>query len=453
MTLMVIHGLRVTMKYVVDNNGSLSFQRAVPKALQRRYPKKLIRVPLPRVQSIDQLKAIVDELKNETTQLFRLMKDDPQMLPAEAKRAVNAVFKNLGIKIDPDGKVSDQDRGMFEDAYAAKFDQDVSNIGHWKVTQRFLSGDYSLLLSECPEVYLKVKAIDLESKAGQRVVRDWNRFLGLTGDMSLQQLNREQIRSYVQKRLNQGAKTGTVRRELNTLRASVALALLERKLVHVNPFEGIVIPKEGSDASEKVILTTEELVLILTEAFKQGDQLRLLAVVLSHTGMRIAEAVGLRKSDCKVSSGIRYLLLEPHDARTLKTKNSRREIPIVGLAEQAIDRLMQSISRDEPLFGNYVRDGAAKSNSASGAINKWMRQVTGNDQATSHCFRHTLEDMMREANVPKPIQTAIGGWGKTDMSDNYGKGYSLRVKKEALEAALAPLCSSVTNASETYEFE
>lgn len=439
MALIDIQGLRIDMKYVVDNNGSLSFQRAVPKALHSRYPKKLIKIPLPRVQSVDQLKAIVDGLENETTQLFRLMRDDPQMLPADSKRAVNAVFKNLGIVVDPNGKVSDQDRELFEDAYAEQFDRDVSNFGHWRVTQRFLWGEYSLLLSECADLYLKVKAIHSESKAGQRIVRDWNRFLEAVGDVSVQQLNREQIRSYVDRRLEQGAKTGTVRRELNSLRASVSLALLERQLNYVNPFEGIVIPKEGSDVSEKAVFTIDELSLILAEALKINDQLRLIAVLMSHTGMRIAEVVGLRRSDCKVSSGVSYVLVEPHDARTLKTKTSKREIPIVGLALQAIDVLMQGCKKDEPLFGLYVKDGRVNANSASGAINKWLRRVTGNGKVSSHCFRHTMKDMLMEANVPKSVQTAIGGWGSSDISDNYGKGYSLRVKKEALEAALKPL--------------
>jgi integrase len=364
------------------------------------------------------------------------------MLPTESKRAVNAVFKNLGIKVDPNGKVSDQDREKFEDAYAEKFDHDLSNMGHWRVAQRFMSGEFSLLLSECPELYLAVKAIDRGSKAGQRIVRDWNRFLDMTGDLSVQQVSRDEIRTYVLKRLDQGAKTGTVRRELNSLRASVTLALLERKLNYINPFEGIVIPKEGSDVSQKAVFRAEELSLILGRAFEVNDELRLLAVVMSHTGMRIAEAVGLRRSDCKVSSGIRYLLIEPHGARSLKTKTSKREVPIVGLAEQAIDSLLQVGGREgAPLFTSYLKDGRVNANSASGALNKWLRQVTGNERVSSHCFRHTLKDLLMEANVPKSVQTAIGGWGSSDIADNYGKGYSLRVKKEALEAALKPISS------------
>jgi integrase len=446
MTLIVIHGLRVTMKYVVDNNGSLTFQRAVPQQIRCRYPKKLIKVPLPRDLSVDELKAVVDELEKETTQLFRLMRNDPDMLPAESKRAVNAVFKHLGIKIDPNGKISESDQAMFEDAYAENFGKDLTKVGHWRITQRFLWGEYSLLLSECAEIYLKVKAIDVDSKAGLRIVRDWNRFLELVGDMSVQQLHREQIRDYVTRRLDQGAKTGTVRRELNTLRASTTLAFLERKLNYVNPFEGIVIPREGSDEKRKEIFAPKELKSIFTEALAKRSEIGLLAVLMSHTAMRIGEAVGLRRSDCKESSGIRYIRVEPHGSRTLKTETSRREIPLVGMALQALDDLLQMTKGSEFLFPRYATSEMVKADTASASLNKWLRRVTGNPDVSSHCFRHTLEDLMREANVPKPIQTAIGGWGKTDMSDNYGKGYSLRMKKEALEAALASLRSSVNNA-------
>jgi hypothetical protein len=174
-------------------------------------------VPLPRGASVHQLNHVVDKLVADTDQLFQLMWDDYQMMPAEAKRAVNAVFKSLGIKIDPNSVISESEREMFADAYCEKMGSDQTNTGVWRVAQRFLWGEYSLLLSECPEIYINVKGVNPSSKAGLRIVRDWNRFLELNGDMSIQQLNRDQIRTYVSTRLEEGAKTGTVRRELNTL--------------------------------------------------------------------------------------------------------------------------------------------------------------------------------------------------------------------------------------------
>jgi hypothetical protein len=46
---------------------------------------------------------------------------------------------------------------------------------------------------------------------------------------------------------------------------------------------------------------------------------------------------------------------------------------------------------------------------------------------TTHCFRHTMRDRLREVEAPHDIQHAIGGWGKQDQGDKYGRGYKLDV--------------------------
>ena len=234
----------------------------------------------------------------------------------------------------------------------------------------------------------------------------------------------------------------------------MATALLERKLISVNPFDDVSIPKEGLDAKKKSVLSLDELRTALKTAMSMDDDLRLLAVLMSHTGMRIGEAAGLRRSDCKKSGDITYVRVEPHDLRGLKTETSKREIPIVGRAKEALASLLRQSEGQEYLFGRYAYQGEVRADAASASLNKRIRRVTNNQTLSSHCFRHTIEDLMIEANVPKPVQTAIGGWGKSDMSDNYGKGYSLRVKKESLEAALLPLNAKADDRAEAaYEPE
>ena len=227
MAYIAIQALGVVMRYVVNNNGALYFQRAIPRELQTRYPKKLIRVPLGTSPSVDTIQYRVQQLTEDTNRMFEAMRSDAQMLPADAKRAVNMIFSNLGIKIDPNGVVSDTDIEKFEDAYAEAVDMDPTRTGAYRITQRFLHGDFALLLSECAELYLRVRGLEADTAAHNRVVRDWNRFLESTGDQSIQTLTRDQIREYIKKRRAQGAKTGTVRRELNTLRAGTRAALLD----------------------------------------------------------------------------------------------------------------------------------------------------------------------------------------------------------------------------------
>ncbi len=44
-----------------------------------------------------------------------------------------------------------------------------------------------------------------------------------------------------------------------------------------------------------------------------------------------------------------------------------------------------------------------------------------------------MRDRLRHANAPKPIQDAIGGWGREDIGDAYGLGYALEKLKGWLD--------------------
>ncbi len=440
MATITVRTLKVTMKYVVNNNGSLYFQRAIPTDLRKRFPKKLIRVSLGKDRTVDTLQAMVDRLASDTDRMFEVMRNDQLMMPAESKRAVKMLFSALGIQIDPNGQVKDTDIEKFENAYAEAFDQDPVNTGAFRVAQRFIHGHYALLLSECAELYIRVKSLVKDRKDYQRVVRDWNRFLELSGDSTIQEISREKIRQYVENRLAEGVKTGTVRRELNTLRAGVRVAILERRLNFTNPFDSIAIPNESRDSVKKDTFSIESLKKVLTEALSVGDGLRLMAIIQMHTGMRIGEAVGLRTKDLHFDSDIPYVAIVPHESRSLKTVTSIRAVPLVGHAKLALSGYLTSLAPGHTfLFPRYANEHKVRADSASAAMAKWLKTLGLPEKATSHCFRHTLEDLLRDANVPKSTQRAIGGWGATDMVDNYGKGTSLRIKCDALNDALKDL--------------
>ena len=78
-----------------------------------------------------------------------------------------------------------------------------------------------------------------------------------------------------------------------------------------------------------------------------------------------------------------------------------------------------------------IKQGACNANSVSAIINKWLRSQGA--EHTSHEFRHTTADRLRDVGCPKEIIEQIGGWSKSDMSQSYGQGYSLRRTIEWLE--------------------
>ena len=62
------------------------------------------------------------------------------------------------------------------------------------------------------------------------------------------------------------------------------------------------------------------------------DELRWLIALISDTGMRLAEATGLLVQDIRVDTEVSYVVVQSHSWRPLKTKGSKRHIPLVGKA-------------------------------------------------------------------------------------------------------------------------
>ena len=159
---------------------------------------------------------------------------------------------------------------------------------------------------------------------------------------------------------------------------------------------------------------------------EKDDELRWLLALLSDTGMRLGEAVGLLKSDIKISTDIPYLEIKPHQWRTLKTKGSERTIPLIGSSLWACKRILNR--KDESIFAfpRYTTHSNCNANSASAALNKWLKEQLTNPYQV-HGFRHSLRDRLREVECPTDVVDRIGGWITSGVGQSYGKGYPLGV--------------------------
>ena len=65
---------------------------------------------------------------------------------------------------------------------------------------------------------------------------------------------------------------------------------------------------------------------------EHDDDMRWLIALISDTGMRLAEAAGLNIDDIRLDEDIPYVDIKPHPWRSLKTKDSQRQVPLVGIA-------------------------------------------------------------------------------------------------------------------------
>ena len=93
--------------------------------------------------------------------------------------------------------------------------------------------------------------------------------------------------------------------------------------------------------------------------------------LLGETGCRLAEIVGLRLEDIDLDNDQIYI--RPNQARRLKTRNSKRTLPLVGYAKVAMEEALKH-SDEEWLFPRYIKDGKCKADHASAALNKWIKK-------------------------------------------------------------------------------
>ena len=133
-----------------------------------------------------------------------------------------------------------------------------------------------------------------------------------------------------------------------------------------------------------------------------------MVALISDSGMRLSEAAGLAREDIVLDADIPHVIIRPHPWRRLKTKGSKRILPLVGASLSAAKRAVEASQHSPYLFPRYCNNRDCKANSASAALNKWLKQTIG-DGYVMHSFRHSMRDRLRALNCPSEMIDQIGG--------------------------------------------
>ncbi len=438
---------RILVKYLVNNNGLPYYQRKVPDDLVSRLGKKLLKFKLDPKNGMPAKQ--VANLARTHDMLFKAYRGNPDLIIPEKKLSALLILQEHGLK-EGDGNIRlvfGQNEGWdINDQphldYFYHFIEGLDREGKLTEVDRLalhaLKNPLPTFLSEILDIYFENhpegKGYDPEFRC--KAKRDWNRFIEIVGDCPADQLNRDMARQYVESRESEGKKSGTVQRELNNLRAIVAVAVLEGAINISNPFERIR-PTKRDDAKKRLSYTFDELALIRSKCLEINDDIRHLILIEMYTGARIGEIVGLRKQDCVFVQKVPCLQITAYDKRTLKTSNSNRVIPLIPEAQEVVLRAIRQ-SETEALFPRYNNlVDKPRADSASTYASKWLKDLTLSDK-TTHTFRHTMRDLFRNANITKDLQDEIHGGAKQNIADTYGEGSSVKRKLAAVRKAWNP---------------
>lgn len=228
------------------------------------------------------------------------------------------------------------------------------------------------------------------------------------------------LRQWLQEK---GLSNSSVQRTFGVIKAVINFAINEHGLDLKNPFANVYLPT-AYDKKQRHPLKPEQLKALQRSCYDIDDDIRHLVALISDTGLRLAEAAGLLVEDLVTDCEHPHIVVRPYEHRSLKTQSSARTVPLVGAALWAANRV-KATANSVYCFPRYNKSSSTNSNSASAAINKWIKTIAG-PLALVHGMRHSFRDRLRAVEAPLDMIDQLGGWTLQSVGQGYGDGYQLQ---------------------------
>ncbi|WP_198912331.1 tyrosine-type recombinase/integrase [Parvularcula mediterranea] len=298
----------------------------------------------------------------------------------------------------------------------------------------------AITVSEAFEVYVEKIAFDDQFNKSDAQRRSWEKtkrtsigyFIERVGDVPLGSITRElatEYRDWWQDRLRpkdpatKPVTPNTANRHIGNIRS---LYLRYHKYVGkpdiVDPFKGFFFA--GKSEVKRAAFSDD---WVRDRILKPGlfdslnVELRTIFFLLIETGARLSEIVSLQADDIRLDCEVPHILIRPEQNRELKTSDSRREIPLVGVAERAIT----SCSHGFPRY--YDRSTLVSANLMKAFK---TRKLLPTKDHVLYSFRHAFEDRMLEGGLDYGLRCAL--MGHKNNRPEYGSGGSLAYRRAEL---------------------
>lgn len=338
--------------------------------------------------------------------------------------------------------------------------KDENPANRWDQAARIIRGEQPAQLEptlhQCVELYLEINQEKKQrsehnkkkhDQSNWRAVERLASFLetNLLSDLNtpLSKLTKPLMREY-RKHLQDTHPewaVGTLNKEIQRLQAIFNCGSEHFELNLTNPFSGLQLKRSKRDRDgSRRSFSPAELEAYLAHTRTSNAQVRLIALVMAHTGCRTMEAAGLTVGEVKVDANTPYIKLRHNRIRSLKNDASERDLPLVGSALEELRGYLNSHEKadqsDAPLFSRYGRDGGM--DSISQILNRIIRKKMGIEDRSlvAYSTRHAMKDKLRAIHTPEHIQHAILGHASQNaIAGGYGSGERLEELQRQLHLA------------------
>ena len=301
--------------------------------------------------------------------------------------------------------------------------------------------DEAMTVSQAFDLYVEKIAFDAQFKKSPAQRNSWekakrtstNYFIEAIGDIPLRDINRKHVLTYRDwwaQRLIEGDDKGvkptpyTANRHIGNMR-SLFREYFEYKgeEERPNPFRKISFKEDKGKRKRPPFETKylQEKFLVPGLFDNLNEDLRRIVFVLIETGARPSEICNLRPENIHLDVDVPFISIKEKANREVKAADSNRDIPLVGVALQA----MRLSPKGFPRYFD-------KETSFSAMANKAFKQrklfPTPNHKVYS--LRHTFEDRMIEAETDYALRCLLMGH-KNDRPA-YGSGGSMEYRREQI---------------------
>jgi site-specific recombinase XerD len=298
----------------------------------------------------------------------------------------------------------------------------------------------SMRVSEALDLFFDKLVVSQIRKKSPDQVDKWKlpkkrsiaRFIDLCGDLPMNQIERSHARAFYDlwgERLApkdgaKGMKPNSANRELGNLRKLYRdYWTYEGQENRENPFRNLRFANEDVETTPAF---SDDWVRerILKPGVFDGlnREAKLIVYALIETGCRPSEIANLAPEDIRLDAEVPHISICPKQKRELKTKISRREIPLVGVSLAAIRQAPQG-------FPRYRERGYLLSASLMKAFK--ARDLLEVEGQRIYSFRNSFEKRMLEAGLDYGLRCTL--MGHKNNRPEYGDGGSLEFRRNELE--------------------
>ncbi|PSB36543.1 tyrosine-type recombinase/integrase [Aphanothece minutissima] len=254
----------------------------------------------------------------------------------------------------------------------------------------------------------------LIKKPAQQTLIEWRRhlhsFVQQAGLRVLTFATKDQARDFRDHLLERGLKTSTIKVRISYL-SGLWSVMVDEGWVAENIWSGIT-KRMKTEVTPKQMIVIEP-VDEAAEAKLVGDH-KLLYLLLRYSGMRLAEAAGLRFED--IRDGV--IQVQAYGLRSVKTGQSARQVP---LHPKLLELNWDGTGIIMPRFHN------ARSSRWGGGVT-WKRKIG----ISPKDLRDHAKQRMREAGIDISVSRAVMGHTALNVGEAYG-AISMELKRRAIE--------------------